>query len=492
MRRRAVVSLVAVVGAAAASMAAFAAFDGSTGTSSSQSPYLVASHDGVELRSIFTAGDPVGGVVDGYRLAGIPDGLGAIKDEGGSFTLLVNHEIASGGGVRAHGANGAFVSKWQIDKGDLSVTSGADLIQQIATWSTATGSYNAPAKGVALSRLCSADLPEDGVLYDKKSKAGYDGQLFMDGEEVGNEGRAFAHALDGTSYELPALGKFSHENEVTNPVGGAKTVVVGLDDTSPGGQVYVYVGEKKKTGNPAELAGLTGGKLYGIKVPGVPLEPAGAAAGIPSRTAFAAADLGNVTAKTGLQLQSDSATAGVTEWLRPEDGAWDPKHPNDFYFVTTAFFDGYSKLYRLRFADPANPALGGTVDQLLTGAEDGGTGQRYHMLDNIAIDRHGRIVLQEDPGNQAYVARVWLYDVKRGELTQIAQHDPVRFDPASITKLTQDEESSGVIDAEKILGKGWFLLDVQAHYAQPGPLVEGGQLVAMKVPKIHAEDSDDE
>jgi hypothetical protein len=27
--------------------------------------------------------------------------------------------------------------------------------------------------------------------------------------------------------------------------------------------------------------------------------------------------------------------------------------------------------------------------------------------------------------------------------------------------LTQDEESSGIIDAEEILGRGWFLLDVQ-------------------------------
>ena len=128
----------------------------------------------------------------------------------------------------------------------------------------------------------------------------------------------------------------------------------------------------------------------------------------------------------------------------PEDGAWDPKHPNDFYFVTTASFSGYSKLYRLRFIDPANPALGGTVDQLLAGDEDGGTGERSHMLDNLAVDRHGRIVLQEDPGGNDYLARVWLYDIARDDLVQVAQHDPVRFSPA-----------------------------------QPSPLVEGGQLLAL-------------
>ena len=61
--------------------------------------------------------------------------------------------------------------------------------------------------------------------------------------------------------------------------------------------MYVYVGEKKATGNPAERAGLTGGTLYGIKVPGTPSEPTNT--GIPSGTAFTAANLGNVANKTG-------------------------------------------------------------------------------------------------------------------------------------------------------------------------------------------------
>ena len=49
--------------------------------------------------------------------------------------------------------------------------------------------------------------------------------------------------------------------------------------------------------------------------------------------------------------------------------------------------------------------------------------------------------------------------------------------------ITQDEESSGIIDAVDILGPGWYLLDVQVHKSDPDPgLVEGGQLVAMYVP----------
>jgi len=48
--------------------------------------------------------------------------------------------------------------------------------------------------------------------------------------------------------------------------------------------------------------------------------------------------------------------------------------------------------------------------------------------------------------------------------------------------LTQDEESSGVIDASAILGEGWYLLDQQAHYATDAELVEGGQLLALHIP----------
>lgn len=438
-----------------------------TGPSSSQSPYVLPSQEGVVTKAILTVGDSVGG----YRLVGIPDGIGIDKGpaNAGDFTLFLNHELSSSRGTtRAHGAAGAFVSRWTIDRHDLEVKSGGDLIKRVVSTSGAT----------AINRLCSADLPEASALYDRRTRTGYDGRLFLNGEEAGAEGRGFAHAEDGTSYELPSLGKFSWENSVANPATGRATVVVGTDDSTPG-QVYVYVGEKKGAGNPVERAGLTGGTLYGIKVPGVAVEPAGT--GIASGTAFTAAGLGDVTAKTGAQLEAASDAAGVTEWLRPEDASWDPEHPNDLYFVITASFSGQSKLYRLRFADPADPAAGGTVDQLLAGSEDGGTGERFHMLDNIVVDHTGHVMLQEDPGGQDYLARIWQYDIGADSLTEVAHHDPARF--TGPARLTNDEESSGIVDAEKILGKGWFVFDVQAHYATPDPeLVEGGQLLALYVP----------
>lgn len=104
------------------------------------------------------------------------------------------------------------------------------------------------------------------------------------------------------------------------------------------------------------------------------------------------------------------------------------------------------------------------------------------MLDNIGMDGHGRIIMQEDPGNVAHIAKVWLYGTDTGTLTQIAQFDPDQFTPGLPAFLTQDEESSGVIDAEETLGKGYFLLNAQVHRTPLGPeLIERAQLLAMYV-----------
>ena len=61
----------------------------------------------------------------------------------------------------------------------------------------------------------------------------------------------------------------------------------------------------------------------------------------------------------------------------------------------------------------------------------------------------------------------------------VAQHDPDRFAPGAPHFLTNDEESSGVIPMDDILGEGWYLLDVQAHYGTDTELVGGGQFLGL-------------
>lgn len=449
-----------------------------TGPSSSQAPYIVPLVPGVEVRSILTVGDWVNRKPDGapYRLVGIPDGIGAFDNGDGTFTVLINHELpANRGALRAHGAAGAFVSRWVIRKSDLAVLYGEDLIRQVVLWDAKAAAWKPPARGIAFSRFCSADLPAPTAFYDPATGLGYQGRLFMNGEEAGPEGRAFAHTLDGISYELPWLGKMSFENVVAHPAAGNRTVVVGLDDSS-GGQVYVYVGEKRATGNPVEKAGLVGGVLYGVKIEGVTEETDGLK--LKPEARFALHPFSDVATWTGARLESESRQAGITAFQRPEDGAWDPNRPNDFYFVTTAGFNHKSRLWRLRFDDLRRPELGGTVELLLAGDEG------PKMMDNLTVTT-GQVLIQEDPGKNPHLATIWSYDIATGALTTIARHDPARFRDEAPAFLTQDEESSGIVDASDILGDGWVLLDVQAHYDHADPeLIEGGQLLAVRVPRL--------
>ncbi len=455
---------------------------GVTGQSSSQAPYLVSAAQNVKFTSIITATDVVGG----YKMCGTPDGLGAFDNGNGTFTLVSNHEFGNTSGVaRAHGSAGAFVSKWIINKNDLSVVSGGDLIQRINLWNTLTNSYTTynsafPSANAAMGRFCSADMPAISAFYNSATGKGTQERMFMNGEETGNEGRAFAHIVTGpnggTSYELPLLGKFSFENAVACPAPSDTTIVIGMDDSTPG-QVYVYVGNKTNSGTEIEKAGLTNGKLFGIAVNGLLTETS---AGVPApNTAFSMVSMGNVQNMTGATLQTNSNNAGVTQFLRPEDGAWDPSNPNDFYFATTNSVTSPSRLWKLHFTNISNPSLGGTVTAVLDGTE----GQK--MLDNLTIDHFGHILLTEDVGGNVHLGRVLQYDIATDVLKTVGVHDSTRFLSNGANYLTQDEEASGILDVQEILGPGMFLLSDQAHYGIAGEVVEGGQLLAMYNPDTY-------
>jgi hypothetical protein len=482
-----------------------------TGPSSSQSPYLVPVAAEVEFTSILSAGDAVKSAdkcADTYRMAGIPDGLGAFDDVDNdrgedherdrdadhdrgfgpeeTFTVVMNHEIPGNGVVRAHGGKGAFVSRWTVRKSDLKVMGGEDQMKTVMLWDAAASAYVA-APGVVFSRFCSGDLPKAGAFFNRKTGKGFDGRIYLNGEETAG-GRAMGHVVEGrkqgTSYELAALGRAAWENQLASPFEQDKTVVVGDEDATPG-SVFVYVGAKRTEGNPVEKAGLVGGTRYGVAVKGVALEDR--AAGIPAGTRFS------------LVAPADPA---LTKFNRPEDGAWDTKNPNRYYFVTTDRFDqvkdglgatiGRTRLWRLTFDSIKNPEAGGTLEMMLNGTEP------IQMLDNITVDASGKVTLQEDVGNSPHNGKVWSFDPDTRSLTLLGKHDTARFGDIGVPAgagFNQDEESSGVIDVTDIFKgvKGYdtksfdyFLIDVQAHVeisATDPDVVEKGQLLMMKVAK---------
>lgn len=480
-----------------------------TSTSSSETAYARATASGWQIVPLITVGDTPPS--SSYRMAGKPDGLGALagrlsatgqlSNAGTELTVLMNHELPPfAGTARAHGTRGAYVSHWTFDLDTLRVTEGRDLVTRVmgwrgGTWAETTGTD-------VFDRLCSADLPPASAFYNSGSGRGYDGRLFLTGEEI-DEGRGYAMVVGGaehgTAYELPYLGKYAHENVVAHPSSGDVTIAVSLDDVAPG-QVYVYVGMKQNSGNPVERAGLHGGKLYGIRVANggsnyangpVTRETRGAIEGT-----FELVDVTDVALGTGAALQSASTNRGVTEFARPEDGAWDVRNARAFYFATTGMnfggTDHPARLYRLVFDSLQNPT-GGAIELVLDSTSlTASDGDRGYGFDNVTVDGAGRVIVDEDGGDRAHVSKVWVHDPSTSATTQVLEADRNRFLDGGSSFLTRNEEHSGVIEVTDVVrnarwyesGRRYYLGTMQAHYPHPDTsLFEGGQLYLFASPR---------
>ena len=486
-----------------------------TGPSSSQTPYLTPTAPGWSSTSILTVGDTIGG----YQMVGIPDGLGAFDNGNGTMTVLANHELGNTSGtVRGSGAIGAFVSKWVINTSTWQVISGGDLVTSAANqmmWNGTT--WAQPSTPYAIARLCSADLPKAAAFWDSSTSYGYDGRIFMNGEETGVEGKAFAWIVTGTDagkmYELPHLGKNSWENALARSSYGVspgaanllQTAVALTDDSTPG-EVFLYLGTKTNTGNAVQKAGLTNGQVYGIKV--------NAATGYTGAVVYEAATGINgtfllapiftnstIAAKTGAEFQAAATTAGTTQFARPEDAHW-LDHDSLLFATTGATVNSISvtsKIYQLDFNSDATNGLlttGGNISVVVNSANMTGLdGAKATTFDNLTVGEDGKLYIQEDPGNNAYVAKHWVVDLsqstqalRESTAVQIFESDRSRFTTGATQFQTIDEEHSGIIDITSIVNDGitgskWFLVATQNHAAATGAsaatLVEGGQFIAL-------------
>ena len=479
------------------------------GPSTGSTPYLKATSSRVtKVTSILTVdntGSNPDDSIGGYGMVGIPDGLGAFDNEDGTFTVLMNHELRdTAGAVRAHGSKGAFVSKWVINKSDLSVASGGDLIQKVYGWDTTTQANATTDATVAFNRFCSADLANQTAFYNAATGLGTQEKIFLTGEEGGTNGFVAATVVTGASAgNSYILGKFNlsqngsgvndwggWENVVASPFAQDKTVVIGPNDGGDGimsQSVAVYVGTKTNTGSVVDRAGLNNGTLGFVTVAGNPTE-------IVNMTTRAT----NITDGTRFSISGTASTA----FSRPEDGAWNPLNPNEFWFVTTDRLDtlsdgvgsqiGQTRLWKLAFDDITDPSLGGSIDLVLDGPTV--NGQKVNMFDNMGFNETtGTIILQEDVGGTAHNSKVWEYDPKTDRLTQLLMHDSSRFGDLGVSRTSpysNDEESSGVIDVTSFFVSDpnerrynqYYLVTDQAHYTNgiTTAQVEGGQLLLIQ------------
>jgi Alkaline phosphatase PhoX len=466
---------------------------------SSAPAYAKSVSDKTSLEPIVTTGQHVplldGSPGDTFLFRGIPDGMGA-RANGNTLTLLVNHEFRNNTGTPFGTLpNGARVSEFALDftkagaNASASVRSGKYEFTHVFSGETLSEIVSPPR---GLSRLCSAFLADERV--------GFDRPIFLHGEENappltfdGVGGIPFAD-VDGLAYTMPWLGHAEWENVVAVPGTGTKTVLFLLEDGAAlTSQVFMWVGEKQAGANdPLSHNGLKDGTLYVLAGDDAALnsEATFTAKGTSAAMHWAVVDPGS----TDVDLENAAQDGGAFGFVRVEDGAADKKTPGVFYFVTTgspSTVNPFGRLYRLTF-DPANPAGGAASLTILLDGSEG-----IVSPDNIDTNKHGEIVICEDPNynlaSDLGLSRdtsLWVYDVNTGRLRRIAELDrqsayahAIAADPGnsgSTIGTPGGWEFSGVFDAEPWLGRGSWIVDVQAHSLRIAPTaetVEGGQIL---------------
>lgn len=494
--------------------------------------YMQAVASNTTLTPILTSGDLVGS----YVVPGIPDGIGTYMD-GKKLRVITNHEWSNTNAVAAGRTSamgisaGSFMSSFHYDVKTGSVMSMRDFISDVIWYDYAKSShgvtpgapsgaalkdsYGSESHSRLLNRFCSATLSSEGGLYDKASKTGYEGLVYFAGEEGGDESRAFAANMEGELVQLPRLGLASWENLVPSNTSGKSTVILGLEDGSAiDSQLWMYIGTKSKKGKWFEKAGLNNGKNYVLAA--TTAEPF--TNDNEFRTKYGknkpvAVNFTEVDWSTNGVTQNAAAREKGVELARVEDGHFDPKNPNDFYFVTTesnkdpiatapnpatptVSRDG-GALWRLRFADIKNPLKGATLEMLLNGGEE----PLLSKPDNIVVDDVGNVLIQEDPGNNALVARIVAYNIASKKVAVVAKFKDEYFAAGATSFITQDEESSGIVDVSEFLREGksdkakyyLYVAQIHASTAKARPdldtvtatwlpqAIEGGQWYIMKI-----------
>jgi Bacterial protein of unknown function (DUF839) len=491
---------------------------GTSLAATSVKPYVVPVGGAYQITPLFSADDkvPLLGDASGqqYRMVGIPDGLGAHPNGDGTSTLFMNHELGytaqSEPVVDGPKNRGAIVSQWLLDQ-DGDPIAGKRAYDRIFVENTLLGP--APVVGNEaqmprqFARFCS------GFLAGPSN--GFDRQIYLTNEESsgaetfdGRGGQSVA-IFDGELHTLPKLGRYPKENTNVQPGQGTRTVIFATEDgpATLDNQLYMYVGKKDRSAGASVLArnGLDNGKLYVFRS----LDPARNS----ERTFTSGTVTGqwvqipNADSLTDTQLEAASDAAGAMTFVRPEDGAFNPNNPNEFFFDTTGSSSGaddgvneLGRLYSLRLNpdDPLEPARLSVVYNADTVVAAGG--DIAINPDNIGVSSR-YLMINEDgnPEGRAVMAAkgrdgsIWRFDLVKGPAwtvgvdastaTRVVQLNPPGRDGVAVGPGVW--ETSGIIDASGLFGADSWLSDVQAHppTAAPGGstvTVEDGQLFLLR------------
>lgn len=447
-----------------------------------------------------------------YQMIGLPDGMGAHRNADGTLTVFLSHELTGSatatGGTQSEpllGApknRGAFVSKFILSNTGR-VLSGERAYDTVYINDTLVG----PAAEVGnntrpFARFCSASLagPEHG----------FDRYIYFANEEssgsatfLGTGGLSVA-IFDNKAFGLTHLGRFAWENTLAQPnPSGNRVVLMGMEDgpasqdpLQNNSQLYMYVGEKstRPGATVLERNGLVGGTLYVFRAKN---RHKGSELAFQHGTMTGEwVALPGASTLTDVQLEEASDLAGAMIFARPEDGAFNPRNNNQYFFVTTGGAAGANvlgRLYSLKL-NPSDP----TKDAVLTieynaDAVVAAGGDIALSPDNI--DTSGDYLMINEDGtaeSRAVMAAkgrdgsIWRFDLKQNGVDVASAKRVVELMPPGRDGVAVGPgvwETSGIIDMSRWLGRDSWLFDVQAHSPTSAPLpftVEDGQLLLMR------------
>jgi len=437
-------ALIAALGLAACDADELASPEGSVVPSFAQTGFQTAAPLQAEfgpgysgtVNAIVTVDDPLPG---GEFLAGTLDGIGIWGGQS-RMNLAVTHEISW------NGQTGSRVSYMTIDTRTLGVLD-----------------HYYPVDGSeGYNRFCSAEWVD--------AEDGFPGGYFFAGEEDSN-GVQTAIDDQGRLIELPHIGYYAHENQMSVPGFPGHVVVLNTDDNGGRGvgrdgstsELYMYVARSSNQvlrgqgrlyvfaaddpdALPNDLS--VGGSLQGHWIP------------VPEDVALDYQDLE--------QFVDDEL---AYPFIRLEDVFYDKRpgaEPGAFIFdtgrssitdpVTGDPIDPWGSIYHIGFDDPRDPA-GGAATLTLVGRSDGT--DSWASPDNGDMNAQGEIMLQEDPANGPWLRAPAIWRLQLNGLSVgPAEKVVVLKDPLDLDNLW---ESSGIVDASEWFGRGAWIFDTQAH-----------------------------
>jgi hypothetical protein len=309
------------------------------------------------------------------------------------------------------------------------------------------------------------------------------------------------------------MGRLNHENSVAVPGYGHPVVLTG-DDTfsAPSSQMYMY------TADNADAVWNDTGTLWAFKADDPAINDYGDLSGSASASGSFISVPKAVATGDQTALETWSNENGVFQFIRIEDIAYDRTASNVVYFADTGepraipdpatgllvrgpsgtlgpFPNG--RIFKM-VLDPTDPTRVESLS-ILIDADAGGYNNSsvIHQPDNLETTRRS-LLIQEDPGSHqrfegATNARIWRYSLRGGALEVVAEVDQ-SGDPEA---EPGEWESSGIVDASDVFGRGAFLVDVQAHSLLIDTALldvdgdgdfdvtqkrEGGQLLLLRLP----------